>query len=401
MILLITHVVLCAAFVNTVMISNDILDDSVDKVLEPPPMERCYPGLGCFGLDYPWVSVERPFRRLPDSPLDIGTVFYLSTRTYRNTQRQLVKTEPDISLLGLDWDSRRWTVILTHGFRSSGNISWVRELENTLLDIRDMNVVTCDWSKGSDGLQYIRAAVNSRVVGAQVARFISYLLENKLAVVDRIHLIGHSLGAHALSYVSAKIKNIARLTGLDPAQPGFEGAHPDTRLNPSDAMFVDVIHTNADHFITCLGLGMMTPVGHVDFFVNGGQKQPGCWFNKGILWEHIAALTEAVIEQLADIIGCSHERAWTYYIESLRSNCSFWGKQMTLLKGVLASRCTPQTCQQMGRYTSVFPGRGTFAVTTNARPPFCIKEPLNDYIMTYHRMGLTKPGIEQEKYGGI
>lgn len=49
--------------------------------------------------------------------------------------------------------------------------------------------------------------------------------------------------------------------GLDPAQPGFEGAHPDTRLNPSDAMFVDVIHTNADHFITCLGLGMMSPVG--------------------------------------------------------------------------------------------------------------------------------------------
>lgn len=34
--------------------------------------------------------------------------------------------------------------------------------------------------------------------------------------------------------------------GLDPAQPYFQEYEPDVRLDPSDAMFVDVIHTDAE-----------------------------------------------------------------------------------------------------------------------------------------------------------
>lgn len=36
--------------------------------------------------------------------------------------------------------------------------------------------------------------------------------------------------------------------GLDPAGPYFEGTPPEVRLDPSDASFVDVIHSNAAHF---------------------------------------------------------------------------------------------------------------------------------------------------------
>lgn len=36
--------------------------------------------------------------------------------------------------------------------------------------------------------------------------------------------------------------------GLDPAGPYFEGTPPEVRLDPSDADFVDVIHSNAAHF---------------------------------------------------------------------------------------------------------------------------------------------------------
>ena len=61
--------------------------------------------------------------------------------------------------------------------------------------------------------------------------------------------------------------------GLDPAGPFFTLVHPAVRLDPSDAKYVDVIHTGAG------GLGTpRTDNGHIDFFPNGGYNQPGCTF---------------------------------------------------------------------------------------------------------------------------
>lgn len=53
---------------------------AVEETLEATPIERCYADLGCFGLEYPWLSKERPFAILPEHPVDINTTFYLSTR---------------------------------------------------------------------------------------------------------------------------------------------------------------------------------------------------------------------------------------------------------------------------------------------------------------------------------
>ena len=58
--------------------------------------------------------------------------------------------------------------------------------------------------------------------------------------------------------------------GLDPAGPLFGSTHPDVRLDPSDAHFVDVIHTDAKRW------GIQQPCGHIDFYPNGGVNQIGC-----------------------------------------------------------------------------------------------------------------------------
>ena len=59
--------------------------------------------------------------------------------------------------------------------------------------------------------------------------------------------------------------------GLDPAMPLYTFHSKDQRLSPSDAAFVDIIHTDGGV------LGLPFPMGHADFFPNGGVGlQPGC-----------------------------------------------------------------------------------------------------------------------------
>lgn len=59
-----------------------------------------------------------------------------------------------------------------------------------------------------------------------------------------VHIIGHSLGAHTAGYAGERIDKLGRITGLDPAEPYFQGMPEQIRLDPSDADLVDVIHTD-------------------------------------------------------------------------------------------------------------------------------------------------------------
>lgn len=43
---------------------------------------------------------------------------------------------------------------------------------------------------------------------------------------------------------------------------------PKTRLDSTDALFVDVIHTQSRYYLMTLG--------HIDFYPNGGTSQPRC-----------------------------------------------------------------------------------------------------------------------------
>jgi hypothetical protein len=62
---------------------------------------------------------------------------------------------------------------------------------------------------------------------------------------------------------------------LDPAGPLFEGYDTSVRLDKSDANYVDVIHSNGEA-IYVGGFGIAEPIGHVDFYPNGGRAQRGC-----------------------------------------------------------------------------------------------------------------------------
>jgi hypothetical protein len=58
---------------------------------------------------------------------------------------------------------------------------------------------------------------------------------------------------------------VGRITGLDPSGPLFHSVGRADRLDPTDAQFVDVIHTAGKW------VGNDDISGHADFFPNGGQ----------------------------------------------------------------------------------------------------------------------------------
>lgn len=53
--------------------------------------------------------------------------------------------------------------------------------------------------------------------------------------------------------------------------PLFITASNDDKLDSSDAVYVDIIHTNA------MVQGKLERCGHADFYMNGGIMQPGCF----------------------------------------------------------------------------------------------------------------------------
>jgi len=133
---------------------------------------------------------------------------------------------------------------------------------------------------------------------------------------------------------------IGRLTALDPAGPGFvDGdvyADPrlhEARLSKDAATFIDVIHSNAGtepvllnyHNPLKMRLGDYGPNGHIDFYPDGGDLQQGC---------------NPVGAHSLLRIGCSHERSYQYFIDSINDSpdtCMHgWYKGYKVCMGELA-----------------------------------------------------------------
>uniref|UniRef100_A0A4W5KRI8 Lipase, member Ib n=1 Tax=Hucho hucho TaxID=62062 RepID=A0A4W5KRI8_9TELE len=132
-----------------------------------------------------------------------------------------------------------------HGYRPTGAPPfWVDHVVQLLSEQEDMNVLVVDWNRGAANLNYFTAVTNTRQAANNLTGFILNMQAEGVPL-SSVHLIGSSLGAHLAGFVGANLKGkIGRITGLDPAGPMFTGATPEERLDPSDAMFVDVLHTD-------------------------------------------------------------------------------------------------------------------------------------------------------------
>ncbi|KAH9524278.1 hypothetical protein Btru_054021 [Bulinus truncatus] len=214
----------------------------------------------------------------PRCPADINVSFNLYTRANRITA-QMIRTG-SANINRTSYNGAKKTVFIAHGFVDSGVCPWCIAMKNVLLDDEDMNVVVVDWQEGAKGPVYLQAAANTRTVGSMVGRLILDMNSFTNSDFGRFHLIGFSLGAHIMGYAGKEVfrltnQKVGRITGLDPAGPAYSDTSRFVRLDSTDGLFVDIIHTNSEKPHK-LGFGITHSIGHVDFYPNGGEHQPGC-----------------------------------------------------------------------------------------------------------------------------
>lgn len=233
------------------------------------------------------------------------------------------------------------------GWNNNGQSDVNRILREAYLQKGDFNVISLDWGKGANTINYDTARQRIKEVSDVGAAFIDFMANQAGASVANVQIVGHSLGGHTSGLIGKKVKagKIPKIVGLDPASVGFSVGSANDRLDKADANYVEVVHTSS--------LGMSSPIGHVDHYPNGfSSRMPGCGVDVSS--------------------ACSHGRAYDYFAESITST-----------KGFAATRCrdhleiiNDKSCTSRG--TAKFGGeplntstpQGSYFFETNASSPY-------------------------------
>ncbi|XP_011348633.1 uncharacterized protein LOC105285827 isoform X2 [Ooceraea biroi] len=325
----------------------------------------CYEDVGCFEDTGPFSYLEM----LPSPPKDVGTRFFVyGSRKARSIPMEVPADDiNDNAHRAIDPDLP--TKVIVHGFGSNCNHLWVYDMKSALMSIHDCNIVCVDWGPGSAVPNYVRAAANTRLVGRQLAK----LIRSLNVPLDKVHMIGFSLGAHVAGFAGAELGNVSRITGLDPAGPLFESQDPRVRLDATDANFVDVIHSNGEQLILG-GLGSWQPMGDVDYYPNGGKMQSGC---SNIF---LGAVSDIIWSSAVEGRSlCNHRRAYKFFTDSVSPKCRFPAFPCDDgYEGLLKGDCFPcginsmdRPCGDMGYYSNESPARGQLYLVTRDEEPFC------------------------------
>ncbi|CAG2117044.1 unnamed protein product, partial [Medioppia subpectinata] len=263
-----------------------------------------------------YLTFNQLFFICPTNPEDMNAKLLLFTRDSNNghISEILVYNTTVEDIAKTNFSINRKTVVITHGWTDYyGKDLWMPNMKDYFLDY-DYNVVVLDWETPASDSNYFNAAFNCQIVGAMLSYFVRTLVSMGVNVAD-IHLVGHSLGAHIVGFCGKNFTNpkIGRISGLDPAGPGFWRNDSRTRLAPTDASLVVVTHTSgglikwdgslADVLQMSGYVGNVEPLGHYDFRPNGGTGQPGC--NRSVT----TFITNRFKAKANESRNCNHNRA--------------------------------------------------------------------------------------------
>ncbi|XP_055918918.1 lipase member I-like isoform X2 [Eupeodes corollae] len=213
--------------------------------------------------DCVWKRGNDLYDKCPDPDINL----YLYTKL--NGTRQQLDIEQGDWLRNNEWDPQKENIILIHGYAGGDNTLPMSVLRDAYLRHGNYNLFVADWGALALPPCYVAAVHNLKTVARCLAESFTFL-RNSGMKVDRTTCVGHSLGAHICGLMANYLNfRVERIIGLDPARPLIKPGNSN-RLDSGDAKAVHVIHTNAGFY------GETGKVGHVDFCVNGGKRQPYC-----------------------------------------------------------------------------------------------------------------------------
>ncbi|XP_062985213.1 lipoprotein lipase [Elgaria multicarinata webbii] len=326
----------------------------------------------------------------------IKSKFALRTLEKADEDTCLIVPGQQTSVAQCSFNHTSKTFVVIHGWTVTGMYeSWVPKLVKALYKREpNSNVIVVDWLARAS-LHYPISAAYTKQVGEDVATFVDWMEEQFSYSLDKVHLLGYSLGAHVAGIAGSLTNNkINRITGLDPAGPNFEYAEESVRLSPDDAVFVDVLHTytrgSPDRSI-----GIQKPIGHIDIYPNGGNFQPGC--NIG---ETLLAIAEKGFQDADQLVKCSHERSIHLFIDSLlyeekpimAYRCN---SRQTFERGLCLS-CRKNRCNNLGyKINRVRSKRNTrMYLKTRSQMPFKVFH----YQVKVHFFGKTSMTIKKQQF---
>ncbi|XP_076245944.1 uncharacterized protein LOC143186258 [Calliopsis andreniformis] len=277
---------------------------------------------------------------------DEEITFFLYTKRNPEEGQQVLVDSTDSNLHTTNFVPSNPTKIVIHGYDSDMQLSYLVDVRREYLKTYDYNIIAVDWHRLAAGPCYPIVVGNVPHVGDCLAQLIERLRDT--GATD-IHAIGFSLGAHVPAFAANVLQpyKLYRITGLDPAMPLFITNDNDAKLDKSDAEFVDVFHTDA--FIQ----GKAERSGHVDFYMNGGFIQPGCW-------------------ETRRFFKCDHHRAVMYFAESINSDVGFWGWQCRGFFYYVLGMCPQRPPAVLAGDKVDRSKRGFYLVKTNSHSPYAM-----------------------------
>ncbi|XP_068114986.1 pancreatic lipase-related protein 2-like [Hyperolius riggenbachi] len=247
----------------------------------------------------------------PMSDRELGTTMILWTGA-NSSIPQVIDITDSSAVSGTNFDPKKNTVIISHGYLDDGYLPWIQDLCRALQTKKPINCFAVNWGKGA-GYNYPQSVSNIPAVGTEVANFIKNLTAEFGISFSNFILIGLSLGAHLSGDVGSKCySQLQMIFGMDPASFLFIGAAENDKLDRSDAKAVVILHTDMATAVKNLqvnGYGTTDFSGHIDIVANGGRNQPGCPQSPMV-----------VLTNLSDSVNtpsCSHQRAHDFLIASI------------------------------------------------------------------------------------